>query len=483
MPSPTLRPLLVGAATWALCWALLLGLAPWLELAHLALLMVLGALLAGLWWPPRLALPAALLAVAAFNWRFVPPQGSLRVQRPQDLLLLATLLGASALVAGLMARQRRLAAQAQAHARRSEELRAFAEHLRDGAGPAALLPHLQALAHGPVSLRLGDGELLGQASPGAAAGLALCQVQAQAFGPGCGHHEDEDAWYLPLRGRQGCHGAAQLPLGERPVRFDEADRLQAQALCDQLGLALERAQALASAQAAQEEAASQRLRNTLLAAIAHDHRTPLATILGAATSLRDQAERLDGPQRQRLAERIVSEAEQLTRLTNNALQLARLGQPGLALSLDWESVEELVGSVLQRLRERDPQRRIKLHIEPNLPLLRCDAVLLVQLLDNLLDNALRHGGGGAVELHARQRGKQLQLAVRDRGPGVPLGQRERIFEPYQRGEQAQGRGTGVGLALCRAIARAHGGELHYRARGHGGGSFELALPIPEQAPP
>lgn len=473
----------IGLLVWASTWAALLALDPLLDLANLALLLVLGAMGAALCWPPRWALPAAALAVTAFNWSFVPPRYSFSVDLHQHALLLLALLAASWLVTALVARQRHLAEQAQAHASRSEQLRELAEALRDGAGPSALVAALQPLARGPVSLWLLPGECVGPADASSRSGLMHCAQQARAFGPGCGHHEEEDSWFLPLRGRQNCAGAAHLPLathpGERPVQALEADRLQAQALCDQLGLALERAAALAQAQAAHAEADGQRLRNTLLAAIAHDHRTPLASILTAASSLRDQGERLDPAQRQRLAERIVGEAEQLARITDNGLQLARLGEPGLALNLEWESVEELVGSVLQRLRERDPQRRIKLHIEPTLPLLRCDAVLLVQLLDNLLDNALRHGGGGAVELHARQRGDRLQLAVRDRGPGVPLNQRTRIFEPYQRGEQSSGRSTGVGLALCRAIARAHGGELRLRARGHGGSSFELDLPLPE----
>lgn len=476
-----LRNLGIGASIWAGTWAALLALDPRLDLANLALLQVLAAMGVALWWPPRWALPAAAVSVGAFNWLFVPPRGSFSIDNPAHALLLLTLLLASWLVALLMARQRHLAAQARAHARRSEELRALAESLRDGQGPTALLAPLQSLARGPVALRVqapdGHIEWLGTVDANQRSGLEHCHAQAHAFGPGCGHHEEEDAWYLPLRGHQGCRGAALLPLGERPVQWDEADRVQAQALCDQLGLELERASALDVARQAQDEAHSQRLRNTLLAAIAHDHRTPLAAILGAASSLRDQGERLDAAQRQRLAERIVGETEQLARITDNSLQLARLGQPELALKPEWESVEEMVGSVLQRLRQRDPQQRIKVHLEAELPLLRCDAVLVVQLLDNLLDNALRYGAGGAIELRARLREGLLQIAVRDRGPGVPLAQRETVFEPFRRGEQAQGRGTGVGLALCRAIARAHGGELRLRARSHGGSSFELDLPL------
>jgi len=310
------------------------------------------------------------------------------------------------------------------------------------------------------------------------------------MGPGTGRHQEQSAWYLPMRGRGSAFGAALLPLASAA---DDAGalRVHAQALCDQMGLALERAAALRSAAASREAAQTQALRNTLLAAIAHDHRTPLATILGAASSLSEQDERLSPAQRRRLAATIVDEASQLARLTDNTLQLARLDSPGLVLHADWESAEEIVGTVLRRVRARDPANLVKARVEPKLPLLRCDAVLLVQLLDNLVDNALKYGGGTPVEIVARRAADHVLLAVRDRGPGVPAEWRSRIFEAFQRaappvvpgrrGDQPRPRGAGVGLALCRAIARAHGGELTLRSRRHGGSSFELFLPI--TAPP
>ena len=150
--------------------------------------------------------------------------------------------------------------------------------------------------------------------------------------------------------------------------------------------------------------------------------------------------------------------------------------------------------MLRRVRQRDPAHRIKARVDAGLPLLRCDAVLMVQLLDNLVDNALHHGGHDSpVEVVARRVGDQVLLAVADRGPGVPPALRSRIFETFQRGPAAVAaagaaddhpvrRGAGIGLALCRAIAHAHGGELRLRARRQGGSSFELLLPIPPDAP-
>jgi two-component system sensor histidine kinase KdpD len=159
------------------------------------------------------------------------------------------------------------------------------------------------------------------------------------------------------------------------------------------------------------------------------------------------------------------------------------------LRCDWESAEELVGTVLRRARERFSQRMLRARLEPGLPLLWCDAILLAQLLDNLVDNAIKYSPDDApVELLVRRQGEQVLLAVRDRGPGIAPAWRERVFDVFHRGADpmrpeadpqiAQSRpGVGVGLAVCRAIARVHGGELRLRPRGHGGCSFECWLPV------
>jgi two-component system sensor histidine kinase KdpD len=494
-----------GAIVWLLAWAAMLLFDGRIDLANLALILVLAAALAALWLPAVVSMVACAAAVLAFNFAFVPPRGQFAVELHQHALLLLTMLGVSWLVTLLMAQQRRLAAAERLHALRAEQLRDLGESLRDADDPrsraAQLRQALASLTGAPASLLM-PAEIspasvgpeakavAGETSADERAGLELAWREGRAMGPGTGRHEEQAAWYLPLRGRGACFGAALLR--QPPMTTDAATRLEhAQALCDQMGLALQRAAALHDAAAGREAAQSQALRNTLLAAIAHDYRTPLATILSAASSLQDQAGRHSPEQRQRLATTIVDEAEQLARLTDNTLQLARLDTPGLALHLDWESAEEVVGTVLRRARQRDAAQRLKARVEPGLPLLRCDVVLLVQLLDNLVDNALKYGAGPApVEIVVRRSGDSVLFAVRDRGPGIPPAWRTQVFEVFQRGPAAAApspdaparRGAGVGLAVCRAIARAHGGELRLRPRGHGGSSFECSLPLPA-APP
>ena len=167
------------------------------------------------------------------------------------------------------------------------------------------------------------------------------------------------------------------------------------------------------------------------------------------------------------------------------MQLARLDAPAVPLRGEWESAEEIVGAVLRRVRRRPDGSRVRAWVEPDLPLFWCDAMLVSQLLDNLLDNGLKYSPADApVDLHARIDKDELVLTVSDLGPGIAPAWREKVFEVFQRGESPRSddstdvdRGAGVGLAVCRAIARAHHGELMLRARGEMGCLFECRLPV------
>lgn len=481
------------------------------DLANLAMLVVLSSAVASLWLPGWGSALAGAAAVLAFNWAFVPPRHAFTVDLHQHVLLLGAMLVVNAIISTLMVRQRRLAEAARHHAAREAGLRSWGEALRAAADPlahtSALGDALASAAQVPVALLVlthgeatpGDPEAslqVGELSADQRAGVGLCIRQGQALGPGTGRHEEQPDLYLPLRARGLTLGAAVLcGLADRPAPAGLGEgselRAHAQALCDQMGLALQRCFAGREEQRARELAQEQGVRNTLLAAISHDYRTPLATIMGAASSLEAQADRLSLEQRRRLAAGIVEETARLSRLTDNTLQLARLGAPGVALRCDWESAEEIVGAVLRRVRQRDPGRRVRARLEPELPLLWCDAMLMSQLLENLVDNALKYSPPDTpVEILVRRAPAQVVLAVRDRGPGIAAAWRARVFEVFQRGDDAAGttesgrRGAGVGLAVCRAIARAHGGELTLRPRGHGGSSFECSMPVRDApAPP
>jgi two-component system sensor histidine kinase KdpD len=511
-------PLWPALGVWLCGTALLHGLDGHLDLANLALLLVLLATLTALCLPATLALTSGVLAVVAFNWAFVPPRYSFEVDLRQHALLLLAMVALNLLVVALMARLRRQARLARLAAARAEQLQRWGDTLRQGHEPLAQAGALQAAlreaAGVPVTLAIlraglpaanDETALLRLDDPAAPtdadqrAGLWLCLRGGQALGPGTGRHGEQPDLYLPLRSSGHAAGAVLLLAPPPALQADAGLRGHLQALCDLCGEALARAQAAREHAEARLAAQTAAVRAALLAAISHDYRTPLATILGAASALHEQGERLSAAQRLRHARSIVDEAGRLARLTDNTLQLARLDGPGVDLRCDWESAEEIIGVALRHARRLPGGARVRARLEPELPLLWCDATLIAQLLDNLVDNALAYSlDESPVELLARRQGNQLMLAVRDRGPGIAPAWRERVFEVFQRGAapgvdapasageaggiERQRSGSGVGLAVCRAVARAHGGELRLRARGHGGCSFEALLPL-RDAPP
>ena len=245
---------------WAVAWSLMLALDRTLDLANLALLLVLASAIAGLWLRPAASALACAAAVLAFNWTFVPPRGTFSVDLRQHVWLLGAMLGVGWIVAALVARQRALAESEQRAAAQARQLRAMSDALRDSDQPqargSALQAALAALSAEPVSLLMLRAALpapddaqaaawLGEPNADVRAGLWLATRQAAALGPGTGRHEDQPHWYLPLRARGAAYGAAQLPARSHNDSDDNADevRAHAQALCDQMGLALEPVQA------------------------------------------------------------------------------------------------------------------------------------------------------------------------------------------------------------------------------------------------
>jgi two-component system sensor histidine kinase KdpD len=426
----------------------------------------------------------------------------LSVDLRQHSLLLLDMLVVGSLVAWLMGRQRALALAARSLAEQADLLRDFNQQLR-GLAPEAVLPALatalQTLTGAEPAIALdADADAAspvlacGQANAEERAHLRECLRTATAAELDWQEIHGFQALTLPLRGQGHCHGAVLLRLpAAQPLAA--GSQATAQALCDLTGLHRERSVVEEDSRRASAQAQLQQLRNTLLAAISHDYRTPLATILGAASSLLAQSDRLSPAQAQTLAARIVDEVEQLGTMTDNTLQLARLDAEGVQLHKDWESPEELIGSAVARARRRYPALRLSLRIAPGLPLLRCDVQLLLQLLNNLLDNAVKYGDPlQTVEVVARRLDQQLLLAVADRGPGIAPALRERMFLAFERGAPAASvagaearswRGAGLGLALCRAIVTAHGGSIAACARQRGGTRIECRFPLEPQPAP
>ncbi len=471
--------MLLMAAT-AACWLI----DPYVSLTSQAMIYVLAVVIASCKLDRLESAACAVGAVVALNFFFVPPRWTLAVENREHLIALAVMLAVAIMTSRLAAGLRRETQAAIVNEQRARQLQALATSLSTSnstpevrtLGQAALALAFPA----PVAVAVLDagGKLPGMADlePEVQVGLQQCVQEATVCGPGIASGSGRNDWYVPLGERGRVFGAAWI----RPADpEDQGGREHAAALTALLAQTLWRLDLNASMQAAQGEAQRQEMLNTFLAAISHDLRTPLATILGASSSLQTQRDRLSAEQQSQMLESIATEARYLTTLTDNTLQLARLANPVQDLHRDWESVEEIVGAALARVRPHDPLRRIRSAVPSGLPLLRVDPVLLGQLLINLLDNALKYSEG-AVELDASVQGNIMEISVSDRGPGIAESVREAMFRPYSRGDRSGQRGAGLGLAVCRAIAQAHGGILSGENREGGGGRFCLSLPIEEQ---
>ena len=471
--------LLVAAAT-----ALSAALDRQVSLTSQAMLYLVAVVVAAYACDRVTAVASALAAVTAFNFFFVPPRYTLEVEHREHLIALAAMLGVALLVSWLSTKVRvesRLATESE---RRARQLSALATELLDAHDEAA------AVAAGERALRSAFDRVVlvtldanGELHP--LEGLAQpvrqslrCSVdEAAAIGPGTGRWPGLGAWVVPLGSRGHVIGAVRI---EPALAADETGREHALALASVLAQGLWRLRSAEAQLEARDALKRQQLQSTFLAAVSHDLRTPLAAIVTAASSLQEQRERLPAAEQDRMLASIVGQARYLAGITENTLALVRLAAGPLALRPEWQSLEEIAGSVVGLIRGQACGARIEARVAAALPLVRGDATLLAQLLTNLLDNACKYSEG-TIRLTACRMEDCIAVSVSDRGAGVSAEDEARLFEPFFRGEaKAPGHGAGLGLALCKAIAEAHGGTLAFTRRRHGGSRFTLALPFEPQ---
>jgi two-component system, OmpR family, sensor histidine kinase KdpD len=491
LPDKTLQNQFAWRA-WALVVALLAAATgfgflwePHVSLASQAMLYVLAVVIASYTLEPLASVACALGAVTAFNFFFVPPRWTFEVDNQQNLISLVTLLVVALVVSRLAADLRQKTASAHLSASRARQMQSLSAALAEAASPQAMLGLGQAaLAQafdGPIAiaLRSEDGALVfpddlpQELAPTVRDGMLTCMREAAPLGPGTGRWPGLNAWYIPLGLATQMQGAACI---QHISAADQAGREHAVALCGLLAQALWRMKLAADMQAAQSQAQRQQVQSTFLAAISHDLRTPLAAVLGAASALQSQGDKLGATQQHALQDSIIREARYLSSLTENTLQLLQLTNAAQPLRRSWESMEEVVGAVLGRMRPRDLLHRITAKVPQGLPLVEADPVLLAQLLDNLLDNALKYSDGPITVVVSSAAGA-MHLSVKDRGAEIAPEVRVQLFQPYARGDQGGPHGSGLGLALCLAIATAHGADLNWMARPGGGNHFRFSLPL------
>jgi two-component system sensor histidine kinase KdpD len=246
----------------------------------------------------------------------------------------------------------------------------------------------------------------------------------------------------------------------------------------QIGLAFERASQAEEAEAALVAAETESLRNTLLASISHDLRTPLAAIAGAGSALADPQLAIDSAARMRLATTIETKAQEMSKLISNVLELMRFESGEVRLRTDWQTLDDLAGTALGQLHDRLTDHPVDIDLPDTLPAVHVDAPLITQVITNLVDNSVRHTPHGTrVVISAVAEERCVRVFVDDNGPGLPPGDPERLFKKFQRGrDESNAGGAGLGLAICRAIISAHGGSITAAPGPGGGARFTFTLP-------
>ena len=465
-------------------------MSPFSELSNLVMVYLLGIVLVAMRQGRGPSLAASVLSVAAFDFFFVPPYYTFAVSDVRYLFTFTVMLLVGLVISGLTVRVRTQAVAAREREQRTAALYAMSRELASTRGVDALLTvvvrHISEVFHGGVALLLPEGDDRLVAWPG-----GQYEVDGNELGVGRWVYEHRQlaglgtstlpgasALYLPLAASRGPVGV----LGVRPANphaLDAPEQLhQLETFANQIALAIERANLANEAQDAQVRIETERLRNSLLSSVSHDLRTPLATITGAISTILDGGTRLDSQTRHELLESVREEAERLNRLVQNLLEMTRLESGPLQLRKEWHPLEEVIGAALTRLGKRLADRRVTTSIPPDLPLVPIDDVLVEQVLVNLLDNALKYTPPGSpIRIIATATDQAITVEVADRGPGLPAGEEEKVFEKFYQGDAAGGRGAGLGLAICRGVVKAHGGRIWAQNLPEGGVAFLFTLPL------
>lgn len=480
---------LAAVAAVAMTLALALALRNFLQLPDFEMLFLLAVMVSAVWFGRGPSTVAAALAVALYDYFFVAPLHTFSVADRRYLLTFAMMFTVGFVMSGLTTRLRRQQQGAQAREARTAVLYALTRELSSSDEPtqigattarhAADIFSADAVVLGAeLEGRLG---VLGAFPEGAILDARELVVARWAFEhdalAGVGTDTLQDARVLCAPLRAGASRLGVLALFQREKGVLRADqRAFLDVLCRQAAVALERARLSEEARRSVLRAETEAMRSSLLSAVSHDLRTPLASITGAATSLRDDTN-LDEGIRGELVESIVGQAERLEHLVANLLDMTRIDAGSVVLSRDWVPIDEMVGSALTRSEEKLGDRAVTVSLGDEPLWVYVDPVLFEQIFMNLLENAEKYTPAGSpIEVSARRDGDRIEVSVSDHGPGVAEGDNERVFEKFYRGTGTNTQGAGLGLAICKGIAEAHGGTIRATSRSPHGAVFTVSIP-------
>ncbi len=502
-PAIMARPAKAGPKEWlwslgtvAACTGLGRIISPYFDRTDVAMLYLLGIVVTSTRtgrWP---ALTATLLSVAAFDFFFVPPYLTFAVNDLRFIATFGVMFVVANVLTGLTLQIREQADASRKRERSTAALYALSRKLaqerkKDRIFDVATRQISEVFQCRIVILIVDKKETLTIAETRTGT-FPLDQKERSVAqwvftnrhfaGLGTDTLPGAKALYLPMISSSGVVGVVGVLPDDVQGRFAPDDIHFLESFVNQTAMAVERVQLAKEVQEEHLKAEAQNVRNTFLSSVSHDLRTPLAVVSGAASTLLEKDAALDKPARWELLQTIHEETGRLERIIGNVLSLTRLDSGAITVRKEWQPLEEIIGVVWNRFSDRLQGRPLELKIPPDLPLIPFDALLLEQVLSNLLENALRHTPSGApVEIGVTSQPSSVLIEIADRGPGIPPLEEEAIFKKFTRGTKTR-MGAGIGLAICRVIVEAHGGRIWAENRPGGGAAFKFLIPI-EGTPP
>ena len=465
------------------------GLLSVLALANMIMLYLLGTVGIALRYGRGPGIFASFLSVAAFDFFFVPPRFSFSVTDTQYLLTFVMMLMVSLIISNLTSSLRYQARIANYRERRTNALNAMSKALSSALMVDQIIQisneHLVGIFQSQIAILLPDSHekihqpltdtssIPGQLDLGVAQWVFDNQQRA---GFGTNTLPANVLLYIPLQAPMRTRGVLAIAPNQQMALFQPEQQQLLATFAAQIALALERVHYVEVAQDALISMEAERLRNSLLSAISHDLRTPLTAIVGLSSTLAEQSH-MEETTRAELIHAINEEALHMSSLIINLLDMARLQSGKVMLNLQWQPIDEVIGSALRISAHVLATHQIQLKLADNLPLLEFDAVLIERVLCNLLENASKYGHNH-IDIEAKIHNDLFELSISDNGPGLPAGMEEKIFEKFTRGEkESSTSGVGLGLAICRAIIEAHGGKIEGLSLPVRGARICFSLPL------
>ncbi|MBS1718816.1 MAG: sensor histidine kinase KdpD [Armatimonadetes bacterium] len=455
-------------------------------LDNVAMLFVLSVSIAACRTTRWESVATALVAVLSYNFCFVEPRFSFAVSDIRDIVLLIGMLSVGLVISSLTQKLKTQLASSSERERRNSSLYRLSQLLAQNRGKRKLAAvaanEIRSVFDGDVAVFLLDeGRLVTLAAsnrqfelnPPELAVASWVGEHKQPAGFGTDTLPGSSALYLPLLGAESQVGVLGFQPGDRPLDLSATRLLET--FANSLGLALERALLAKESNDARVQAETERIRSTLLSSISHDLRTPLTSITGAATSLRE-----GNPNQETLIQTIQDESMRLNHQIQNLLDMTRLQSGGVELDLEWHLPQDLVATALDVARPSLGEREVHVQNPDFLPLLRVDGLLIEKALVNLIENAGRYTPPNAeISIATEVQSGDVLFHVRDNGPGIPETNLAKLFMP---GYRTSSGGYGLGLAVVKAVCDLHGGKVRVRNRDRGGAEFTLAIPLPPDQP-